>query len=172
MERQNEAMPESNEHEHSILTEQQHQRVAALNTAAACLGARSSVLTTQRLSPHILPGDLIRVAQWIIDGQLTMVEPEGYSVERDKRSGFMLTYEVKTYPLGQPTTWAPKTAGEDLTVDLSEDEDRPYDFTSVRVGVDNDGLSSSHPLNFYGPDTDEDEDEQPTVERPGVGDTP
>jgi hypothetical protein len=107
-------MPENHEHvhEHSVLTDEQHQRVAALNTAAACLGSRGPLGNQVQRG---LPGDLIRVAQWIIDGQLLQaISGNGHDIERDKRTGFLVAYvESGKVPPLQPGDDIPNYYGDD-----------------------------------------------------------
>lgn len=74
------------------LTQDQRQRIEALNTASACTGRTISgglAGAGRKDTIPILPGDLVRVAQWIIDGSWAIIYDEEQYVERDRKSGWV-----------------------------------------------------------------------------------
>lgn len=90
--------------EAEVMTLEQRQRMYALNAASAVTeqSTPSNALSKQGYRMGVLPGDLVRIAQWIMDGNLIQqMDMANTSVDRDKKTGWLYAYEIKTVQLAE-----------------------------------------------------------------------
>lgn len=75
-----------------ILSQEQNQRMIALRAAAETMSSRGSMLSglgNRFGPPTALPGDLVRMAQWIMTGNHIIVISGASYIDRDKKSGWI-----------------------------------------------------------------------------------
>lgn len=75
-----------------ILSQEQNQRMIALRAAAETMSSRGSMLSNlgnRTGPPTALPGDLVRMAHWIMTGNHIIVLSGASYIDRDKKSGWI-----------------------------------------------------------------------------------
>ena len=100
------------------LTEEQHQRIAALNTASACTSKRVNAFAQAAGMTggiQVLPGDLVRIAHWITTGESVIITDDDTVVMRDDAGWVKISMEGPAKaPAGDGHLfWAPLGATRD-----------------------------------------------------------
>ena len=100
------------------LTEEQHQRIAALNTASACTSKRVNAFAQAAGMTggiQVLPGDLVRIAHWIVTGESVIITDDETVVMRDDAGWTKISMEGPAKaPAGDGHLfWAPLGATHD-----------------------------------------------------------
>ena len=100
------------------LTEEQHQRIAALNTASACTSKRVNAFAQAAGATggiSVLPGDLVRIAHWITTGESVIITDDDTVVMRDDAGWVKISMEGPAKaPAGDGHLfWAPLGATRD-----------------------------------------------------------
>lgn len=76
-----------------ILTDEQNQRMIALRAAAETMSSKGSMISglgSRTGPPTVLPGDLVRMANWIVTGDWVFVVGKNSALDREKKSGWVV----------------------------------------------------------------------------------